>query len=162
MAFYASAEGETVSTFYQAFLDHTQTLPALVALVGTRVHSVKYPQSPLYPAIRVSRSGQPDRDYTHDGDSGIIVSRYLIEVSDSEQTAVDNDPLTSALAVANLLSAKPVDSGFSGFKGLLGVAPNQLLIGGMWLQSQFEIYDPDELRVLRVVQDWRVQHCPEN
>lgn len=151
-----------MSTFYQAFRDHALANAAIAAKVGTRIHSVKYPQSPIYPAIRVSRIGQPERDYTHSGDSGIIVSRYQIECADSEEQAADNDPLTSVLSVSNLLAAKPVNDGFSGFRGLLGVAPNDLQVGAMFLVNQLETYDPDELRVFRVIQIWRVQHCKES
>ena len=151
-----------MSTFYQAFFDHAQTIPALTALVSTRVHAIKYPQSPVYPAIRFGRVGQPERDYTHDGDTGILISRYQVEVAHDETKAPSGDALTPILAIANLLTAKPIDGGFSGFTGQLGVAPNDLRIGVILIGPMSETYDADDLRVLRVIMDWRVQHCRES
>lgn len=144
--------------FYQAFRDHAQTLAPLTALVGTRVHARKYPQSPTYPAILVTRIGLPDVDMTLTGASGISTETYQIEVADSEENAANGEPLVTALAIAKILSSKPA-AGFLGFTGLLGTSPNQVQIGVMLLVNQFDTYDAAELRVLRVIQTWRVQMC---
>ncbi len=147
------------SGFYEAFKAHTQTIVALVALVGSRIYSVNYRQSLTYPAIRVTRTGQPETDVTLTGPTGITTSTFQIEVADSEQNAAGGNPLKSALVIADMLAEKPANDGFNGFTGLLGVAPDDLQVGVMLLTNQFETYDPDELRVLRVIQTWRVQLC---
>ena len=151
-----------MSTFYRAFKEHALTVPAITALVSTRIHAIRYPQTPTYPAIMYVRIGQPVRTYTHSGDSYIMTSRYRIEVADQEGRDPTTDALTVVTDVGIQLLLPPAEGGFSGFKGLLGVAPNQLEIGGMWCDGQSETYDADELDVLRLIQDWKVQHKKES
>ena len=150
-----------MANFYRAFRDHVSTLAPVVAIVGSRVHSIKYPQTPTYPAIRVNRIGVPEVETSHSGDFGLWVSQYQIEIASSEAQALNGDPLAEVQSVANILHARADEGGFAAFTGLLGIAPNQLTIGVMMLTNESETYDPDELRVLRSIQIWRVQHCRE-
>jgi len=150
-----------MSNFYQAFRDHAQTLAPLTALVGPRMYAMKYPQTPTYPAIRVNKISEVDREYSHSGDFGLITSQYQIEVASSEEQAPNGNPLIEVQTVGAILSARSDAGGFSGFTGDLGVSPNELFVGVMILQDLSETYDPDELRVLRQIQIWRVQHCRE-
>ena len=148
-----------MSTFYRAFRDHVIATPAIQAVVSGRVHAVKRPQDPVYPHLFVFRVGQPIREYSHDGDSGLVTSRFQIECVDEESSG--NDAVASVLALGILLLKKPADGGFSGFKGDLGISPNELAIGAMLHIGAFDDYDPDELRIVRHVQDWRVTHACE-
>lgn len=151
-----------MSTFYRAFRDHALGVTAITDLVGTRIHAVRYPQTPTYPAIMYVRVGQPMRVYTHSGDSYILTSRYRIEIADREDRDQATDALSVVTSVGIQLTRPPAEGGFSGFTGLLGVVPNQLEVGGMWCEGQSETYDADELDVLRLIQDWKVQHTLES
>ncbi len=64
------------------------------------------------------------------------------------------DPYALAVTVAEAIHGDDAGSGLSGFSGAIGSPAFR--IAGMFRRERQRAYDPDELRVLRISQDYKV------
>lgn len=122
----------------------------LTALVGSRIYHVKLPQKPTLPAVRVQLIDEP-RDYHLRGVHGstralVQVDAYAAEVS----ATAGYDPKATVDAVA-----AAIDAALSGQRFTNG-SPATIEITSCFRDARRPLYDADDLRLLRVSQDYRV------
>lgn len=119
-----------------------------VPLAGGRVHAYKLPQNPVFPCLSyIEVSHVPDN--THDGYSGLTVSRYQV----SSWTAGSKSGGTD-YAGAKALAAE-VETVLNAFRGLMGATQvdSCLAAGGI------ELYEP-EPDIWQVVRDFVLGYHP--
>lgn len=128
-------------------------LSTLTALVSTRVYLDKLPQSPTYPCVRVSLVDELG-DYHLRGGGLSRRARVQVDVFAREVSGVD--PYALAMTVADVIHGDDNGSGLSGWAGVIGGSPQDLVIYGAFRIDRRRSYDPDELRVLTMSQDYQV------
>jgi hypothetical protein len=121
----------------------------VTALLGTRIYVLKLPQSPSYPVALIQLVSLVD-EYTHDGDAALGVSRVQVDVFAQEASGAD--PYATAVAAADAIHAALSGISFDG-----SGSPVDLEISGAFRMNRQTAYEPDALRVVRVLQDYRVQ-----
>lgn len=121
---------------------------AVAALVGSRVYVVKLPQRVTYPAVRVQLVDQPQR-YHLRGEDELTRARVQIDAYASEDAG--GNPYTSADNVADAIEAS-----LSGKKFRNTGSPEEIEITGCFREDRRAMYDPDELRLVRILQDFMV------
>lgn len=141
-------------TVEEAIAARVADLAPVVALVGTRVYLDRQPQAGAYPAVRVQLVSDPPvyhlrgrkyrarvqvDAYAREA-SGVDAYAEVTELSD----AIDGDSNGSAA------------SGLSGWKGSVGSPPFVIL--GCFRTSRLRRYDPDELNLLTMSQDYLVDY----
>lgn len=126
-------------------------LATVTALVGTRVYLDKLPQSPTYPCVRVSLVSEQST-YHMRGEDGLRSASVQVDAYAREVSGVD--PYALAVAVAEAVHGDEAGSGLSGFAGTIGSPGVQVY--GVFRTDRRRSYDPDELRVLTMSQDYRV------
>lgn len=137
-----------------AVADLIASLPAVAALVGTRVHLHVLPQKPALPAVRVQLVNDLPF-YSHDGESA--VARALVQVDAVAGEASGHDPYAQADALARAIAGngrRPGASGLAGFQGAIGSPPFE--ITGALRVARRALYEPEALRQVKVVQDFTV------
>lgn len=117
-------------------------------LVGARVYALKFPQSVTYPAVRMLIVSQMERVMSHDGDSLLAAFRVQIDSAVKESSGVN------AMASAATLAGH-IKTVLSGFKGVVG-SPPVVTFASIKLLNVVDLYDPDELTVVRRAQDYEV------
>lgn len=122
------------------------TVDGVTDLVGTRIWQLKLPQTPRLPALRVQLIDEPI-DYHLRGPSGAERARVQVDAYGSES---GSDPYGSVVAVADA-----VDAALSGQVFTLG-SPEEIRVTGVMRVSRQVLYESEELRVLRVMQDYIV------
>lgn len=133
-------------TVEQAVVDRLRTTAGVSALVGTRVYQLLLPQQPTLPAIRVQLIDEP-RWYHLRGESAVTRARVQVDVFEAATIAA---PYVSAAAVADA-----VDAALSGQVFTDG-SPTTLEVVGVFRQDRQVLYEADELRLVRVLQDYWV------
>lgn len=131
-------------TIEVVFADFIAGLTGVSALVDDRVYQLKMPESPIYPAARVLLQMEPV-DYTHDGP--MVLRKAMLQIDAFDQEASGVDPYTSVAALA-----KAIDDGVSGYTGPMPTGSPSLDVRGVFRTDRKPTYDPDELRVLRIIQ----------
>lgn len=135
------------------------TLSGVTTLVSTRIYGLRLPQSPTYPAVRFQEVGKR-QDYTHDGDSGLSWVRMQIDSVAREVSGTD--PFETVKTLARAIKGSGTTPGLSGFRGTWGTVPNTVTVSGVFLISEFDTYEPDELQVVRRLQEYRIQFRDED
>ena len=64
-----------MTTFYQDLWTYLQAQTGLTALIGVRLHPVRLPQNPTFPAVVFTKISKP-RVVSQQGDSGLSNPRY--------------------------------------------------------------------------------------
>lgn len=127
------------------------TVAAVTAIVSTRVYLKKLPQSPTYPCALVQIVSEIT-SYHLRGESGLKVAR--VQVDDFAKELSGIDPYALATTVADVIHGDGGGSGLSGFSGDIGSPAFRIfLIQRLGRRAD---YDPDEVKVLRVSQDYQV------
>lgn len=127
------------------------TMANLTALVSTRIYLAKLPQTPTYPCVRVSLVSELS-DYHLRGGAGIGTARVQVDNYAREVSGVD--PYALAVVVADAINGDDAGSGLSGWQGGIGSPPFEVL-SSLRLERR-QSYDPDELRIVMMSQDYRV------
>ena len=124
----------------------------VTALVGTRIYLDKLPQSPTYPCVRVTlvlaQTSYHLRGETDLKETEVQVDAYAREVSGV-------DPYALVVAVADAIHGDGAGSGLSGWVDLIGSPGVQVC--GVFRVDRRRSYDPEELRVVTMSQDYRVR-----
>lgn len=127
------------------------TLTALTTLVSTRIYLDKLPQSPTYPCVRVTLVS--DRETYHlRGGGGDCTASVQVDAYAREVSGVDPYALVSSVAAA--IHGDEAGSGLSGWRGGIGSPAFELF--GIFRTARRRYYDPEELRVLTMSQDYQV------
>lgn len=127
-------------------------LTALTALVSTRIYLDKLRQDPTYPCVRVTLVSEQTTYHLRGGD-GLQWARVQVDAYAREVSGVDPYALVAAVAAA--VHGDEAGSGLSGWSGNIGGSP-AFQIGGIFRVDRQRYYDPEELRVVTMSQDYRV------
>jgi len=116
----------------------------VAALVGQRVYQLIMPQKPTLPAVRVQLISDPEFYHLR---GGSVAARARVQTDVFTAAASGYDAATTLAAV--------VDTVLSGAKFTIG-SPPEIEITGAFRDNRFVAYEPDELRMIRVMQDYIV------
>lgn len=143
-------------TIEEAVRDRLLSLAGVTALVSTRIYLLKLPQRPTYPAVRIQSVGDVET-YHLRGKDRMCWTRLQVDAFASEGGV--SDPYASAGAVAEAIAGDGLGdqaSGLSGFVGGLGGSPAALHVAMVERLDRRTLYDAEELRVVRVMQDFGI------
>lgn len=133
----------------QAVLTHLKANAGVIALAGPRGYLQKFPQDPPTPAFRVQLINESESGHLRGG-SKTKPARVQVDSIAAEGSGIDAYAQASALADAinDTLMSKP-----------------PIVVGGLELKiperpTRFSTYDPDELRIVRIVQDYFIWSKP--
>lgn len=127
------------------------TLSPLTALVGTRISLDKLPQSPTYPCVRVTLVTEQAMYHLRGGEQK---RSALVQVDAYARENSGVDPYALVAAVADAVHGDDAGSGLSGWTGPVG-SPGPV-VQGIFRVDRRRFYDPDELRVVTMSQDYQV------
>lgn len=136
-------------------LTRLNNIAAVTALVSTRVYLDKLPQSPTYPCVRVTLISEVGTAHLR-GENKLTSARVQVDAYAREVSGVD--PYALALAVANAVQGDGAGSGLGGFTGDIGSPAAR--VQAIYQIERRRSYDPDELRVLCISQDYSVWATP--
>lgn len=131
-------------------------ISAVTALVGTRVRLLKLRQRETMPAVRVQMISEMTEYHLR---GGSVKGRARIQVDVYAAEASGGDANAAALAVAAAIHGDGNGenaSGLSGWIGNAGGSPPTMRIAGVFFLDRAVGYDAEELREVRVRQDYMV------
>jgi len=141
-------------TVEEAICERIEQLGAVTALVGTRVYLDKLPQAPTYPAVRVQLVDDLSSQHLR-GPNGLARGRVQVDAFAHEESGVDPYAQVARLAAAiHGDGLGPSASGLEGWIGTLGSPAVEIVECARVLRLRR--YDPDELQVLTMSQDYIV------
>ena len=111
---------------------------------------MKLPETPTLPAVRVQLIDEP-LSYHLRGRDDVVRSLIQVDAVANEFDAVHPDPYGSAAALATA-----IDNALSGQVFTDGGSPISVVAHVALRMSKRVIYDPDELRQVRIMQDYTV------
>jgi hypothetical protein len=129
-------------------------LSAVTAVVGTRVWLDKLPQSPIYPCARVQLIDDP-ASYHLRGPDG--TTRARVQVDAYAKEGAGGDPYGQVTALAAAINGNGLGdsaTGLSGWRGVIGSPAFE--VTGCFRIDRTRRYDPEELRILTMSQDYYV------
>lgn len=125
-------------------------ISAVTALVGSRVYSNIFPQSPTWPAVRVQDIGQ-NEDLHLRGAVGCIRGRVQVDVVSGVRSGVS--ALSEAKEVMALIHGDGAGSGLNAWTGSLGSPATQVdLIEPVDYRERFEA---EEIKAWMISRDYR-------
>jgi hypothetical protein len=123
--------------------------PALRALVGSHVYQLKLPQQPPLPAVLVWLVTEPAT--YHFRGTGLSTALVQVDSFAHEYDVTAPDPCDHAWRVA-----EAVDQALS---GAIWIDPAAALtVRGCFRSDRRALYVPDELRLVQIVQEYRVTY----
>lgn len=140
-------------TVEDAVVARLLTLSAVTALVSTRVYLDKLPQSPTYPCVRVQQIDEQQAPHLR-GALSLRTARIQVDAFAQERSGVS--PYAMAQAVADAVHGGDDGTGLSGWAGEIG-SPAFTIHASARVDRR-RSYDPDELRVVTVSQDYQVSY----
>lgn len=140
-------------TVEEAVVARLLALSAVTALVSTRVYLDRLPQSPTYPCVRVQLIDEQQDPHMR-GAMAMRVARVQVDTFAQERSGVN--PYALAQTVASAVHGDDAGSGLSGWTGEIG-SPAITIHASARLDRR-RSYDPDELRVVTVSQDYQVSY----
>lgn len=120
----------------------------VTALVSTRVYQLRLPQGPTLPAIRVQAVGTIDFYHLRGGD---VAERARIQTDAYAAEASGVDPYAQAVSVA-----EAIYTALNGQRFVVNDSPASLQVTGVLRAGRQVFYEPEELRTVRIMQDWIV------
>jgi hypothetical protein len=142
-------------TLEEAVLTRLQALPALEALVATRIFQLKLPEHVVVPAVRVQLVSE-QMVYHLRGGRGVRWGRVQVDAYAGE--ASGGDPYAEAAAVAGAIDGDARGdeaTGLSGWRGVIG-SPPLFRILFIARDDRGIDYEAEERRLVRVRQDYLV------
>lgn len=128
------------------------SLAPIVALVADRVYLDKLPQAVQLPAVLVQLVDDVGTQHLR-GRNKPERARVQVDAYVHEESGVD--PYAQVTALAEAIDGDgegPAASGLSGWKGRVGSPP--VVVHNCFRASRLRRYDPDELNLLRMSQDY--------
>lgn len=139
-------------TIEEAVLSRIVNLATVTALVGTRVWLQRLPQSPTYPCVRVTLVSDLGDQHLR-GPQGEKRARVQVDAFAHETSG--GNPYTGAAAVWQAIYGDGKGPDATGVFGWTGTV-DDVTISLVEDAGRRVAYDPDELRVVTVTQDFRV------
>lgn len=145
-------------TVEEAIIARILTLSPVTALTSTRWWLLKLPQSPVYPAGRVQLIDDPE-GYHLRGPDGTTRARVQVDMYVDEHKALSlgRNPYDLLAEIADAVDGDgkgPDATGLSGWHGDIGSPAFH--IQGCFRIDRGVRYDPEELQVLTMSQDYYV------
>lgn len=150
-------------TIEEAIVERLLAIGPVTDIVGDRIYQLRLPQKPTLPAIRVQLIDDVP-SYHLRGTFGMSPAR--IQVDDYTEEGGGIDPYAQATALAQAIAGDWADGspapphGLSGWRGHLGGSPPTIAVGFIRHVDRGVIYEPGELRQVRVRQDFIVWWRP--
>ena len=138
-------------TLLQAIRTRLLSLPAVTALVGNRISVMMAQQSPASRSVLLQEISRIDFAHLR-GATDLMPSRIQVDVF---VTKGDGDAYTDAHLISGTIRGDftgGVATGLVGFQGLVGDVYIQAIQGA----GQREIFDPEEMQVVRVLSEYFV------
>lgn len=121
-------------------------IAAVVAAVSNRVYVLTFPQSAVWPAIRVTQVSESE-DYFTRGSVGFRRARVQVDV-----VAVTYTEAAGILANCHGSYVDGIASGLTGFRGEI----NGAAVAGMYGEGRRDLYDDGEPALVRLSRDYGV------
>ena len=128
----------------QAIVDRLLATTGVTTLVGTRIYQLRLPQDATFPAVRVQLVDET-QDYHLRGGSKTRRTRLQVDSFAQEASGVDPYAAVGSLAAA-------IETALSGQI----FADGSMQITGAFLQTRQPLYESEELRLVRMLQEWIV------
>lgn len=128
-----------------------QRMKDVVPAAAARMFMLKLPQQTALPAAVVLLVDDP-KEYHLRGGSAWGRARVQIDVYAGESSGAD--PYADAESLADAIHGDEAGSGLSGFRGHVGGSPGGLFLSGVFRVDKQALYDADELRLVRIRQDY--------
>jgi len=143
----------------EAVVQRLLAIPAVTAIVGTRVWLVMIPQSPVMPCVRVQQVSQIDEGLHTRGSGGVGWARVQVDAIANLTTG--GNGYTTIRTLTETLHGNgrgPTATGLLGWKGVIG----PLTITGIFsiLDAVAEI-TPDAVQQIRFRRDYQVWFSQE-
>jgi hypothetical protein len=143
----------------QVVLERIKDISAVSALVSSRVYQLRLPQGSPLPAVRVQQISDVG-DMHQRGETNLFRTR--VQVDAYAQEASGADPYDAATTLADAINGDWQDgspappNGLSGWQGESSGSPPDIRVLMTFRVARAVTYDPDELRQVRVRQDYQV------
>jgi hypothetical protein len=143
----------------QAVLEQIRDISAVAALIGSRVYQLRLPQGTALPAVRVQQIGDVG-DLHQRGETNLFRTRVQVDVYAVE--ASGTDPYDAATTLADAIHGAWLDgsptppNGLSGWHGVASGSPPAIRVLTAIRVARAVSYEADELRQVRVRQDYQV------
>lgn len=126
----------------------------VAALVGTRVYQLKLPEQPTLPAVRVQLIDEP-LSYHQRGVNGLRRARVQTDAYAWEYDTAHPEPYATANDLADA-----IDHALSGQSFSDAESPNTVQVSGCFRETRIPMYEAEELRIVRILQDYIVWWTP--
>ena len=138
----------------EAVVERLLDVPAVTAIVGTRVWLVMLPQSPVMPCVRVQQISQIDEGLHDRGAGGVGWARVQVDAIAGMATGGNGYQTVRQLTDAIHGDGRgPNATGLLGWVGAIG----PLTITGIFsILDGVAEFDPDELQQIRIRRDYQV------
>ena len=138
----------------EAVAERIRALPAVTAMVGTRVWLVTIPQSPVMPCVRVQGISQIDEGPHTRGAGGVGWARVQVDAIANTTTGGNGYTVVRQLTEAIHGNGRGPDAtGLLGWKGAIG----DLTITGIFaILDGVAEFEPAELQQIRIRRDYQV------
>lgn len=133
-----------------AILDRLKSQSAVTTLVGTRVYQLKLPQHPTYPAVRVQLISEPASLHMR-GPENLHRSLIQVDAFANEIDATNADPYGTVTRLADA-----IDTALHGAAFPSTDSPPSLQVLMIKRENRIPLYEAEELRVVRISQDYYV------
>lgn len=134
-------------TVEEAILARVSDDVDVAARVGTRVHQLKLPETPTLPAVRVQLIDDPETKHLR-GPDGTKAARVQLDAYEDENAI---DPYGSVTEIAAYINASLVVEPF-----VISGSPTEVRVHCCERKNRRVLYEADELRLIRVFQDYIV------
>lgn len=128
----------------------------VIAIVGTRGYTLKFPQQPTLPAFRVQLIDEQESAHLRGG-ATVKPARVQVDAVAAESSGVDAYAQASGLAAA-ISSAMMSHAPFVVSDGASPATALELKV--IERQTRAPMYDPDELRLVIAGQDFMIWSKP--
>jgi hypothetical protein len=139
-------------TVEDAVVARLASLTAVTALVGSRIYLDKLPQEPSYPCVRVQLIDEVESYHLRGG--GLKTARIQVDACARERSGVSAYGLAATVAAA--IHGNDAGSALSGWTDAIG-SPAFRIFACLRVDRRRQ-YDPDELRVVTMSQDYQVTY----
>ncbi len=137
-------------TVEQAIVARLRSDVGVTAIASTRTYQMKLPQSPTLPAVLVQLINEPV-GYHLRGAVGLRRSLVQVDAFANEYDAANPDPYATATQLADA-----IDAALSGQIFTDSGSPPSVSVTAVSRESRIPMYDPDEVRIVRVMQEYAV------
>lgn len=140
-------------TVEQAVLDHVLADPTVEALASDRGYQLRLPQTPTYPAFRVQLIDEPQDAHLRGGSD---TKRARVQIDVYTEEGDDNDAYSECVALADAIDGALIPAPFT------DASPATLQVTGVLRLDRSPMYEPDDLRLVRIMLDYAVWHRSVN